>query len=419
MILKLASSFLKWAQIDFSSPELSWVPKEFKELEPFKKYPLKQVIKKFEEFGLTDFREEVKISFRQESAEKLLTKIKENLTLLTQEFQNYIFDFSKDQKNTEKYYQLLELRRFFSSIISGINLKNYYFQGVLSLSFNWLLSEKLGWKTIPEGTSLFRAYQKVLEKLRDFTGINIDSYRLENSEEFKAYSLAAKPSSLYLVFSTKINDLLGISSRGITSCQDLFCKNEVQYKENIAGTVLSRYIGVIYLTTGEDFRGRGERMISRCLVRLLFNTREEKFYLFLDKMYPKENEEYRELFYQSLSKRSSANIIESESEFTKLSPGFNSDEYDAPQEFIHPIGDEDIESKYQSYLDTSFQISVGRLYEYLESGSYFEKNRQFYLYPLLLLKNIFTMKMTEFKWRLHRAFLLKNLKNILIMKIIK
>jgi hypothetical protein len=167
----------------------------------------------------------------------------------------------------------------------------------------------------------------------------------------------------------------------------LFCKEEENVElddvsKNIVGTVLSRYVGVIYLTIGEDFKGRGERMMARCLVRLLYNTREEKFYLFIDRMFPKENEEYRNLFYQALRKRSSVEVIKSESEFPKLNPDYNPEEENSPPEFIHPIGDEDIDPKYRSYLDTNFYTSVGELYEDVNSEIYWKRKRAILALPI-------------------------------------
>lgn len=399
MILKLASSFLKWAQIDFSSPELSWVPKEFQELEPFKTYPLKQVIKKFEEFGLADFREEVKTFAREKEGSKLLEAITKKLALITEDVDLLISDLEvpkpgeNEKEISDKYLKIYKLNDFLRLVISSLNYnkEKFFVEGTLKTPFDFYFPEIIGGKKIPQGTSLFRAYNKILEKVNVITGISVDHYLLENLSEFKEYSAATKNNSMFIVFSTKINDLVGIGSRGIRSCQSLFCEDEKNvvidsFNKSLVGTVLSRYIGVIYLTTGTDFHGRGERMIARCLVRLVYNTIEEKFYLFIDLMYPREKNEYRNLFYEALKKRSSINVIKSTQEFKTVNPNFDPDLDEAPQELVHPLADEDISKEFLSYRDTTFQNSVGQLYKDLESDNYNKKKRAILSLPISVIE---------------------------------
>lgn len=396
---KLASLFLKFAQVDFSSPELSWVPEEFKEAKPFKKYPLQNIVKKFHEFGIADFREEVKISFREESAEKLIFLMIQNLKDIAKEISEEIVLLStvnseENEEATSAYEKHVALRDFIISIyvLAQDKIDLFLNEGSLKLFSNWVPPKKLGWRTFPAGSNLIKTYNTLLSKIKKTITLNIDQYFLEKTQEYKEYLSSAKSNSLQVVFSTKINDLIGISSRGIRSCQSLFCEKEEDvdvnnFSKKIVGTVLSQYIGVIYLTTGSDFIGRGERMFSRCLVRLLYNIKEEKFYVFIDKMYPKENEEYRAIFFESLKKRSSIFVIKSKLDFKSVSQDFNPENEISPNEFIHPVEDENIDEEYLPYQDITFNTSIKKLYQGLEPGaSYNDKKKAILNLPVSMIE---------------------------------
>jgi hypothetical protein len=212
-IHKLASSFLKWAQIDFSSPELSWVPKEFQELEPFKKYPLKQVIKKFEEFGLFDFREEAISLSRKKAAFQLLSRIATNLWevnnlvhLEIMKLVNQNFDEEENNQTFVFYRKLQELQQFIATFNGTIKNSGVFTEGKIVLPEN-VESKILGWK-ISSGTPVIRAYLTLLSKVNLILENKVDAitkyFQIDKTKEFKDFSSTPKELQVFIVFSTKL-----------------------------------------------------------------------------------------------------------------------------------------------------------------------------------------------------------------------
>lgn len=130
----------------------------------------------------------------------------------------------------------------------------------------------------------------------------------------------------YVVFSATGEqgawDICTMSMRGISSCQSWEGKAEdlSPYNRSLVGSVLSKYIGIIYLTTGEESEKYGSRMIARCLVRFAINSenKNEKV-IILDQMYNAHDPEIAKLFVDCLQKRTPLKVLDySGKEFVDL-----------------------------------------------------------------------------------------------------
>jgi hypothetical protein len=102
-------------------------------------------------------------------------------------------------------------------------------------------------------------------------------------------------------------DVCTISERGITSCQRW--DDEMQeYNRALIGSILSKGIGVIYLTTGDQLE-RGERMIKRSIIKIALNIKTAKPMLLIDKMYDAYNDNVMKAFKASLQRRTSLPVM--------------------------------------------------------------------------------------------------------------
>lgn len=118
-----------------------------------------------------------------------------------------------------------------------------------------------------------------------------------------------------VVFTTKYQDVLGMSSRSEwTSCQNIRpgadWKYDPYYALGVLGSCISKYVGIIYLTDGSDYEGRGERMFFRCTVWLVRNE-EGTDVIWLQTMYPYSYEEIRNLFIQTLKEQTGMTVASS------------------------------------------------------------------------------------------------------------
>lgn len=107
-----------------------------------------------------------------------------------------------------------------------------------------------------------------------------------------------------VVFSTKYEDILGISSRSTwSSCQDIRPGADwTSHALGVLGSATSKYIGTIYITNEKDFDGRGERMFYRCLVYLMKDEKTEEPALMISIAYPDNNPIIKSIFISYLKK---------------------------------------------------------------------------------------------------------------------
>jgi hypothetical protein len=78
-------------------------------------------------------------------------------------------------------------------------------------------------------------------------------------------------------------DIGTMSMRGIRSCQSW---NDGEYSHCTIGSVIDPFVGIIYLTSGAKYNEYGSKMIRRCIVRFVINSKTNSPYLLLDNMYP-------------------------------------------------------------------------------------------------------------------------------------
>ena len=139
--------------------------------------------------------------------------------------------------------------------------------------------------TFREGESLFRVYNKLNALLVE--GKFAKMQRLEDIEAFKTFSTENVPNNkLKVVFSADgadgAWDIATMSMRGVKSCQSW----DGQYKHCTIGSVIDPFVGIIYLTSGAKFSNNGSRMIRRCIVRFVVDSKTIEPYLLMDYMYP-------------------------------------------------------------------------------------------------------------------------------------
>ena len=124
---------------------------------------------------------------------------------------------------------------------------------------------------LPVGTSInkvLKAFEKIIETyLKTKFDLEITT---KNFVSFKDYSFRSKTAQTpySIVFSTDPQEILGMSSRSSlwSSCQNLIDHRRNQNNEKAVYSALSKYVGIIYLTSNEDYENRGSEMLSRALV---------------------------------------------------------------------------------------------------------------------------------------------------------
>lgn len=152
------------------------------------------------------------------------------------------------------------------------------------------------------GVSIFKIYKRLRDKIEK--GLLITSVPdLEKLPEFIDFLRMFE--QLTLVFTTKIDDLIGCGSRGASSCQSFFGSSDPtkaranEYNISTIGLALSKYTGIIYLTPGRSYKNLGEKMTVRSLVRIVYNTETDEPIIIVEKVYPAghTNSEYIQDFY--------------------------------------------------------------------------------------------------------------------------
>lgn len=155
--------------------------------------------------------------------------------------------------------------------------------------------------------SLFKVYGKIVSKLKE---VGLDVRELDELNSFKIFSKEnVSCKDYYLVFSSDKQegawDLLTMSMRGIRSCQ----RWDGEHRQCVIGSILSKFIGIIYITSGNDLNGLGSKMFKRCIVRYAVDSNTSKPAIILDKMYPDFDEDILKSFTDALSKRTSVPVF--------------------------------------------------------------------------------------------------------------
>lgn len=202
-------------------------------------------------------------------------------------------------------------------IVSAIHFN----EGKITLRLFRNIIDTNGKTVFREQMPFFRVYTALYEKLAAF-GIHLPE--LEGTKEFKTFGAENIPNKEYsLIFSSDGSDgawdILTMAMRGIKSCQ----RWDGDHPQCLIGSVLSRFIGIIYITSGVEADTKpaagtngymfkyaiGPKMMRRCLVRYVFDSDESKPHIVLDKMYPDMDEEVLSAFTSSIKKRSGLDVF--------------------------------------------------------------------------------------------------------------
>lgn len=225
-------------------------------------------------------------------------------------------------------------------------------EGKISLRLIRDISNTIGGKVKlahRKGEGLLRAYAKVAERCAVY-GVVLAP--LDQTEQFKIFSKENIPNKEFcIVWSSEgpegAWDVLTMSMRGITSCQ----RWEGEYPKCLIGSMLSKFVGIMYLTSGvmndgNDKNGNranlGTKMMRRCVVRYAINADEDKPCIVIDKMYPDLDKDVLKLFTDSIKARTNLEVIYAPDPNNKLRHIY------LPAEKIN----EDIMDREKSYQDT-------------------------------------------------------------------
>lgn len=162
-----------------------------------------------------------------------------------------------------------------------------------------------------KGLPIFRLYAQLRDKCIENGVHAANIVQLEALETFKTFGKENIPNKKYqIVFSADGDegawDLLTMSVRGTKSCQ----RWDGEYPKCLIGSVLSRFVGIIYLTSGVsadpylDYGVLGTKMMRRCIVRYAYDRDTESPCLIMDKMYLAEDREIIKTFMDVLTEKS-------------------------------------------------------------------------------------------------------------------
>lgn len=334
-----------------------WIPNQIYETEIAKKWEKTQDPQKdFSKYGLNDFRYgidtseldvlnktkninvidslienllNIKPQLDEVIQEKILNSenyadyLQESLTdelsgSSQKEINQRIKNLPKDAKEIYKLEKMSDLIDLFATHVAGLS----------DLKTN----TKIG--PYQSGMSVFRLYNNFKKDLSK-VGINIP----EIDEIPAVNEFHHEKAGTEIVFSTKQEDIAGMGSRGVASCQKLTEiiegdeKELNEYNRRLLGSMLDKNIGIIYLTPGSDFKGRGDKMLSRALVKIGVNAETKEPIFVIDQMYPNDN--FKEQFKKAI--QSNTNV-----------PVYTKDE---ASQFAYLLRDERVDGYYQSYVD--------------------------------------------------------------------
>jgi len=303
------------------------VPDFIRNHKHFKNTPIK-LNKIFPKIGLKNFREKSNIArppFNLNGEGQyvlaLINALQSQLNYAKQqlacEIDYLAFCLSKEERkaNKNKVKEAYKMLEFIDKIIQqcvGINAPKLVVLSPTDNKVDLKLYQDIVFSgetkpAVKAGISLFKIYHKIETSLKDF---KIDIIKLDYLNEFKVFCKENIPNKSYdVIFSSEGEqgawDILTMSMRGFKSCQ----RWDGEYRLCLIGSILSKYSGIIYLTSGADFDGYGPKMLKRCNVRFAINILDRKPVLLLDKMYPDFDQETLNAFQNSLKNKSNLEVI--------------------------------------------------------------------------------------------------------------
>lgn len=235
------------------------------------------------------------------------------------------------EKNRDKLLELCRLSGTLNELSNCIDPTNtdnindliQMAEGKVEIKIQKDIPDGQGKNAFRKGERLVKIIGKVREKCASF-GIEVAS--IDNTHEFKTFCKENIPNKRYsVIFSSDGEDgawdLATMSMRSDwKSCQ----RWEGEYPRCLVGSILSKYIGIIYLTSGvlnSGTEGNGNRanlgtkMMRRCIVRYAIDMDPDdktgvrsgagKPCILVEKMYPDTDKDILNLFMTTLKAKSS------------------------------------------------------------------------------------------------------------------
>lgn len=313
-----------------------------------------------------------------------LTAARDEVTLFGDRIQFLMSDAERDAQvgKLDDVYNLVHLIK---NLIPQIDTYNNAYERIVQTSDGKIVLRLVDEVLDRNGKAVFRKNEslfKVFAKLREqFTAYNLNFVNLEQTNEFKTFSTENVANKKYNVVFTAEGpegawDILTMSMRGIKSCQ----RWDGDYPRCLIGSVLSKYVGIIYITSGNDHGGYGSKMMRRSLVRYAIDADEHKPCLLIDRMYPLQqgqdvDEETLRIFKKALESKTSLPVHFAPSLGSKVKHFY------VPFEKIR----EEVPERDWTYQDTPLKTNLDFQLHVIASSSNEDINRYINLFRVKLV----------------------------------
>jgi hypothetical protein len=298
---------------------------EFIKLHPVFKESNK-IRKVFPSIGIPNFREETKLEKRFDEVNKegsfafnLLTAIQSKINDASYQADTKANKLQYLQASTYEEYksiyensipQLKDLKVVCNNLSETIdpyrvNTTIVVQDGLVNLILQNGVQNSSGKIIFKKSSRVFSVYNKIKEQL-DKLGISIPAIdAMPEGKNFSKENIANKKYDV--VFSSEgpvgAWDIATMSMRGIKSCQ----RWDGEYPKCLVGSIVSKFTGIIYITSGADFSNggtsMGEKMLARSIVRFVYNSKDKEPMIIVDRMYPNFDKEIRDAFVNALKSR--------------------------------------------------------------------------------------------------------------------
>lgn len=284
----------------------------------------KNINKVFPSFGLKNFRETVTVENTSTKAEEefirnVLDTLADQVERMAQNL-HMIHDELPEEADPAMVFLMSNYHGFLKAVkkaLHGASIKKKDGKTKLLIT----VDVSMGGKTIIRtGESVF----KVFNKINELTSSLLKKYpelktkwnlMLPNPDSLlvvKQFHSNHLPSRDYqIVFSSEGDtgawDIATMSMRGVSSCQRW---GDETHRTCLIGSILSRYVGIIYFTSGSQEGKYGEKMIRRCVVRFGIHKKTGEKFIIMDKMYDAYDAMIASYFLEALKKRTNLKVLD-------------------------------------------------------------------------------------------------------------
>ena len=134
--------------------------------------------------------------------------------------------------------------------------------------------------------------------------------KIDQLPEFKDFSRVNIPNKKYIIAFSSYGeegawDIGTISMRGVTSCQSW----NAPQSRGLIGSISSKFVGVIYISSDQEVPGYGTKMLNRSMVRFCINKNTKKPALVIDNIYPNSNADTINAFKKVLSEKTGLDVL--------------------------------------------------------------------------------------------------------------